>query len=64
MEAYQNGGMLVLLVLGLMAGQMTGVLYLGVEAVLVVGVVCVLIDLVLFRVCVRMFKRSRWISAA
>jgi len=64
MEAYQNGGMLVLLVLGLMAGQMSGVLYLGVEAVLIVGLVCWLVDLALFRVCLRMFKRSRWISAA
>lgn len=64
MEAYQNGAMLVLLVLGLMAGQMSGVLYLGVEAGLIVGALCWLVDLVLFRVCVRMFKRSRWISAA
>lgn len=64
MEAYQSGGMLVLLVLGLMAGQMTGILYLGVEMGIIVGVVCWLVDLVLLRLCIRMFKRSRWISSA
>ncbi len=64
MEAYQSGGMLVLLVLGLMAGQMTGILYLGVEVGLLVGVVVWLVDLVLLRLCIRMFKRSRWISSA
>ncbi len=64
MEAYQNGGMLVLLVLGLMAGQMSGVLYLGVEMGLLVGAVFWVVDVILLRLCIRLFKRSRWISSA
>lgn len=64
MEAYQNGAMLVLLVLGLVAGQMTGVLYLGVEAGLLIGAICWGLNFILARMCIRLFKRSRWIASA
>ncbi len=61
MEAYQTGASLVILVLGLVAGQMTGVLYLGFGVVLLVGLVIWLVDILLLQACLKIFRRNRLI---
>jgi ABC-2 type transport system permease protein len=63
MEAYQSGSALVILVLGLVAGQMTGLLYLSFWMAMLVGLVIVLADVVLLRVCVKAFRRNRLIAS-
>ncbi len=62
MEAYQLTGTLVVLVLGLVIGQITGVLYLGVGTVMVVGTLIWIVDAILIRISIRNFKRSMLIS--
>lgn len=62
MEAYQSGAALVILVLGLVAGQMTGVLYLSLWMAMIIGLVLWLVDVVLLQVCVAAFKRNRLIG--
>jgi len=62
MEAYQLGGSLVVLVLGLVIGQVTGVLYLGVGAVLLIGTLIWIVDAILIYISVRTFKRSMLIT--
>ncbi len=62
MEAYQSSASLVILVLGLMIGQATGVLYLSVPVGMLVGLIIWVIDLVLVRYCLRSFKRSQLIG--
>ncbi|NJC98997.1 MAG: hypothetical protein C3F07_04305 [Anaerolineales bacterium] len=62
MEAYQLTGSLVVLVLGLVIGQATGVLYLGVETVMLVGTLIWILDVVLIRAGIRGFKRSMLIT--
>ena len=58
MEAYQMSGSLVVLVLALVAGQVTGVLYLSVGIALLVGLVIWLISAVLLWFGVRTFSRT------
>lgn len=58
MEAYQSGGMLVLLVLGLVVGQATGIIYLGVLSGMVIGTILWLVDWLLLRFCLRLFSRK------
>ena len=62
MEAYQLTGSLVVLVLALMIGQITGVLYLGVGTVMLVGTLIWIIDAILIRLSLRSFKRSALIA--
>ncbi|MFT3890344.1 MAG: ABC transporter permease subunit [Anaerolineales bacterium] len=62
MEAYQLTGSLVVLVLALVVGQATGVLYLGVGTVMLVGTLIWIIDAVLIYIGVRKFKRSMLIA--
>jgi ABC-type Na+ efflux pump permease subunit len=62
MEAYQLSGSLVVLVLALVIGQATGVLYLGVGMVMLVGTLIWIVDAVLIYLSVNRFKRSLLIS--
>jgi ABC-2 type transport system permease protein len=62
MEAYQLSGSLVVLVLALMVGQATGVLFLGVGTVMIVGTLIWIADAVLIYLSVRNFKRSLLIA--
>ena len=62
MEAYQLTGSLVVLVLALVVGQATGVLYLGVLTVMLVGTLVWIIDAILVYVSVHKFKRSMLIA--
>jgi ABC-2 type transport system permease protein len=62
MEAYQSGSALVILVLGLVAGQMTGFLFLDLLTGFIVGCVVLGIDFVLLRVCLHLFRRNRLIA--
>jgi ABC-2 type transport system permease protein len=62
MEAYQLTGSLVILVLALVIGQATGVLYLGVGTVMLVGTLVWIIDAILIYMCIRNFKRSMLIA--
>ena len=62
MEAYQLTGALVVLVLALVIGQVTGVLYLGAETVMLVGALIWVVDAILLQISVRGFKRSMLIA--
>jgi ABC-2 type transport system permease protein len=62
MEAYQLTGSLVVLVLALVVGQATGVLFLGVGTVMIVGTLIWIVDGVLIYLSVRNFKRSSLIA--
>ena len=58
MEAYQISGSMVVLVLALVAGQVTGVLYLSVGIALLVGLAIWLISAVMLWFGVRNFSRT------
>lgn len=62
MEAYQLTGSLVVLVLALVVGQATGVLFLGVGTVMIVGTLIWIVDGILIYLSVRNFKRSSLIA--
>jgi ABC-type Na+ efflux pump permease subunit len=62
MEAYQLTGSLVVLVLALVVGQATGVLYLGVGTVMLVGTLIWIVDIILLRISIRSFQRSMLIT--
>ncbi|NTW12652.1 MAG: ABC transporter permease subunit [Anaerolineales bacterium] len=62
MEAYQLTGSLVVLVLALVVGQATGVLYLGVGTVMLVGTLIWIVDAILIYLSVRNFKRSSLVA--
>lgn len=64
MGAYQSSGSLVLLVLALLAGQATGVLYLSVVSVIVIGLVLFLVDAVLMYYAIRTFNRDKLLASA
>ena len=64
MEAYQSSAALVVLVFGLLVGQMAGVVYLSVGVGLALGAVLWVIDAVLIRIIVRTFTRPRLLSWA
>lgn len=62
MEAYQLSGSLVVLVLALVFGQISGVLFLGVGTVLVIGTLVWAVDAVLIYLSVSNFKRSSLVA--
>ncbi len=62
MEAYQLSGSLVVLVLGLVFGQISGVLFLGVGTVLIIGTLVWAVDALLIYLSVSNFKRSALIA--
>lgn len=62
MEAYQLSASLVVLVLALVIGQATGVLFLGIGAVMLIGTLIWIVDAILIYVSVRNFKRSSLIA--
>jgi ABC-type Na+ efflux pump permease subunit len=57
-DAYQTGGMVVLPVLALMVGQISGVMYFSLGVVLFVGLVIWLIDAVLLWFASKSFRRG------
>jgi ABC-2 type transport system permease protein len=61
-DAYQTGGMVVLPVLLLMAGQISGVMYFSLGVVLLVGLVVWLIDIALLWMASRSFRRKELIT--
>lgn len=63
MGAYQSSGSLVLLVLALLVGQATGVIYLSVWVGVVIGVVIFIVDAVLVYYAVRTFNRDRLLAS-
>jgi ABC-type Na+ efflux pump permease subunit len=63
MGAYQSSAALVILVMGLVVGQATGVLYLSVGVGLIIGLVVWLADAVLVTIAVRSFNRSKLLNA-
>jgi ABC-2 type transport system permease protein len=62
MEAYQMSASLVVLVLALVAGQVSGVLFLGVGTTLVIGTIIWLVDAALIYISVKNFKRSALVA--
>ena len=62
MEAYQLSGSLVVLVLALAVGQLSGVLFLGVGTVIIIGTLIWIVDAVLIYLSIRSFKRSLLIA--
>lgn len=62
MEAYQSGSALVILVLGLVAGQLSGLLFLDLLTGFLVGCVVMVVDFILLRVCLSNFRRNRLIT--
>jgi hypothetical protein len=62
MEAYQLTGSLVLIVLALVVGQATGVLYLGVGMVFLIGTLFWIVDAILIYWNLRIFNRSTLIA--
>ena len=63
MGAYQSSASLVLLVLALLAGQMTGVLYLSPIVGLLLGTGFWLVDLFLIRLAIRSFNREKLLAS-
>lgn len=62
MEAYQLTGSLVVLVLALVVGQVTGVLFLGAGTVMLIGTLIWIVDAILIHLSIRNFKRSMLIA--
>jgi fatty-acid desaturase len=62
MEAYQLSGSLVVLILALLIGQISGVLYLGSWTVVGVGALVWVVDAALIYVGVGTFQRSKLIA--
>lgn len=62
MEAYQMSASLVILVLGVVAAQAAGVLYLTAGVGIIMGAAVWVIDLVLVWFCTKTFNRSKLIS--
>ena len=62
MEAYQLSASLVILVLALVVGQLSGVMVLGVGTVMWIGTLIWIVDAVLIYLSVRNFKRSLLIA--
>jgi len=62
MEAYQMSASLVVLVLALVVGQATGVLFLGVGTAMLIGLLVWLVDAVLIYLSVSRFNRSSLIA--
>ncbi len=64
MGAYQSSASLVVLVLGLLAGQATGVLYLSPLVSLLLGAGIWLVDVILVYFAVKSFNRAKLIASA
>ena len=64
MGAYQSSGSLVVLVLGLLAGQATGVLYLSPLVSLLLGAGIWLVDVILVYFATKSFNRAKLIASA
>ena len=62
MEAYQLTGSLVIIVLALVVGQATGVLFLGVGMVFLIGTILWIADGILIYFNLRVFKRSSLVA--
>lgn len=62
MEAYQMSTSLVVIVLGLVIGQVSGVLFLGVGTALLIGLLIWLVDAALIYLSVKRFNRSSLIA--
>lgn len=62
MEAYQLTGSLVVVVLALVVGQATGVLFLGVGMMILIGTLLWIVDAILIYFGLRIFKRSALIA--
>lgn len=62
MEAYQLTNWLVIFVLALVFGQISGVLFLGVGTAMIVGTFIWIVDVILIRLSIRNFKRSSLIA--
>jgi ABC-type Na+ efflux pump permease subunit len=62
MEAYQLTGSLVIVVLALVVGQATGVLFLGVGMTFLIGTLLWIVDAILIYLALRIFKRSSLIA--
>jgi fatty-acid desaturase len=62
MEAYQLTGSLVVIVLALMIGQISGVLFLGVGTVMLIGALIWIVDAALIYLGTRNFKRGSLIA--
>ena len=63
MGAYQSSGSLVLLVLALLAGQATGILYLNVITGILIGLALLIIDGVPMMYAIRTFNRSALLAS-
>jgi ABC-type Na+ efflux pump permease subunit len=63
MGAYQTSGSLVVLVLGVLVGQITGVLYMNVWMGLLLGLVFWIADVVLIFLAIRTFNRTRLLAS-
>ena len=61
-DAYQTGGLVVLPVIALMVGQISGVLYFSLGVVMFVGLVIWLLDVVLLRFASQSFRRGELIT--
>ncbi len=57
-DAYQTGGLIVLPLLALMIGQISGVMYFSLAVVMITGVIIWLIDAVLLVLASKSFRRS------
>lgn len=57
-DAYQTGGLVVLPVVALMIGQISGVMYFSLGVVLFVGLVIWLLDMILLRLASKSFRRG------
>jgi ABC-type Na+ efflux pump permease subunit len=62
MEAYQLTGSLVIVVLALVVGQATGVLFLGVGMMFLIGTLLWIVDAILIYLGLRIFNRSSLIA--
>ena len=63
MGAYQTSASLVILVIGLMVGEFTGVLYLNVAVSLLLGLAILAVDAVLSWFAIRTFNRSKLLAS-
>jgi ABC-2 type transport system permease protein len=63
MGAYQSSAVLVILVVGLMIGQVSGVVYLNVGVGMLVGLFCWLIAIALTVIAIKNFNRSKLLTA-
>lgn len=62
MEAYQMSGSLVILVIGLVLGQISGVLFLSFGVILLIGLFLWIVDAVLIGIAVKTFARPSLLS--